>query len=132
MPGSWGYEIGPDSPLEVCDQLWVSRYILNRIAEDLAISVSFSTKPVKGKWSGNSLKVSFSSVEMRQDGGYDHILSAVNKLSESHSKFMEIFGEQNLKKFTKKSKTSTLNDFTFAVGLDDVCIKIPSLTYKRG
>ena len=34
-PSQWEYQIGPLSPLEFADQMWVSRYILYRCAEDM-------------------------------------------------------------------------------------------------
>ena len=46
MPGQWEYQIGPLGPLEVSDQLWVSRWLLHRIAEEFAVAVSIDPKPV--------------------------------------------------------------------------------------
>ncbi|NED89794.1 glutamine synthetase, partial [Streptomyces sp. SID11233] len=34
MPGQWEFQVGPLSPLEVSDQLWVARWLLYRTAED--------------------------------------------------------------------------------------------------
>ena len=35
MPGQWEFQIGPVDAAEVADQLWVARWLLYRIAEDL-------------------------------------------------------------------------------------------------
>ncbi len=35
MPGQWEFQVGPLSPLDVSDQLWMARYLLYRIAEDV-------------------------------------------------------------------------------------------------
>ena len=32
--------------------MWLSRYIMNRIAEDFGALVSYEAKPVKGDWNG--------------------------------------------------------------------------------
>ena len=40
MPGQWEFQVGPLSPLEVSDQLWIARWLLNRLGEDHEISVT--------------------------------------------------------------------------------------------
>ena len=32
--------------------MWLARYILNRVAEDFGVIVSYDPKPVKGDWNG--------------------------------------------------------------------------------
>lgn len=34
------------------DQVWIARYILNRVAEDFGTVVSYEPKPIKGDWNG--------------------------------------------------------------------------------
>ena len=34
------------------DHLWVSRYILTRVAEEFDVVVSFDPKPIPGDWNG--------------------------------------------------------------------------------
>ena len=34
------------------DHLWISRYILCRVAEDFDVVVSFDPKPIPGEWNG--------------------------------------------------------------------------------
>ena len=34
------------------DQLWVSRFLLHRVAEDFGYKVSFDPKPMPGDWNG--------------------------------------------------------------------------------
>ena len=47
MPGQWEYQIGPLGPLEVADQIWLSRWLLYRISEDYGVSATLHPKPVK-------------------------------------------------------------------------------------
>ena len=37
MPGQWEFQVGPLSPLDVSDQLWVARWLLYRVAEDFGV-----------------------------------------------------------------------------------------------
>jgi glutamine synthetase len=45
MPGQWEFQVGPLSPLEVADQLWVARWLLYRTAEDAGISATLTPSP---------------------------------------------------------------------------------------
>ena len=37
----WKFEIGPCEALIACDDLWIARFILHRVAEDLGVTVRF-------------------------------------------------------------------------------------------
>ena len=39
MPGQWEYQVGPCSGLEVGDHLWMSRYLLLKVAEVYELSL---------------------------------------------------------------------------------------------
>lgn len=46
MPGQWEYQVGPCVGIEIGDHLWMSRYIMHRLAERFGVIVSFHPKPV--------------------------------------------------------------------------------------
>ena len=44
MPGQWEYQIGPCEGISAGDHMWVSRYLIGRIAEDFNVTVSYEPK----------------------------------------------------------------------------------------
>ena len=61
MAGQWEFQVGPSLGIDSGDQLWLSRYILNRVAEDFDVVVSYEPKPIKGDWNGaGAVKLSLS------------------------------------------------------------------------
>lgn len=48
MPAQWEYQVGPSEGIDMGDELWMSRYILHRVAEDFGVVVSLDPKPIPG------------------------------------------------------------------------------------
>jgi glutamine synthetase len=39
LPGQWEYQVGPCEGIDAGDQMWVSRYILQRVCEAFGVTV---------------------------------------------------------------------------------------------
>jgi glutamine synthetase len=53
LPGQWEYQVGPCEGMAGPDQLWMSRYLLQRVCEAFGVIVSFDPKPIPGDWNGS-------------------------------------------------------------------------------
>jgi glutamine synthetase len=49
-PSQLEYQIGPCLGVTVGDELWVARYIMERITEEFGYQVSLHPKPIPGNW----------------------------------------------------------------------------------
>lgn len=59
MPGQWEYQVGPCEGVDIGDHLWVSRYLLGRVAEDYNVVVSVAPK-LFPEWNGSGAHTNFS------------------------------------------------------------------------
>jgi len=132
MLSQWEYQIGLCGPLDAADQLWMSRFLLQRIGERMNIAISYDPKPVEGDWNGSGAHINFSNKRMREDEdlGYINLLCA--SLQESHSEAIGAYGEGNDRRLTGKHETSSSDNFTWGESDRSASIRIPLSTVKEG
>ncbi|KAH9393908.1 hypothetical protein TYRP_021031 [Tyrophagus putrescentiae] len=84
---SWTFEIGPCDATTACDDLWMARYLLQRLAEIYSIVVSFDGGHFPG--TANRSAVEFSTGAMRDSSnGKAAAEAALAKLKEGHREFV--------------------------------------------
>lgn len=134
MKGQWEYQIFSKGAKEAGDQMWVARYLMERVGEEHNVRINLDPKPVSGDWNGSGMHANFSNTTLRTCGDknvYDKICEAFGS-QEAIKRHIDVYGDGNHLRLTGLHETQSIDKFSFGVSDRGASIRIPIGTVEDG
>ena len=126
MMGQWEFQIGILGPVAVGDHLWTARWLLERIAEEFDVDVSFDAKPIKGDWNGAGAHTNFSTNQMRANGGWSAIIAGCEALGTKVKEHIAVYGVGIEERLTGEHETAPYTKYSYGVSNRGASVRIPA------
>jgi len=117
----WEYQIGILNGVAVADELWISRYILQRVAERHNCTIVFD--PILPHLPPSGCHVNFSIPHrgINSDEIYENVIL---KLEKNNTEFIKLCGSGTEQRLSGIGETCNYNNFTYGAGNRRVSIRI--------
>lgn len=131
--GQWEFQIFAKGAKEAGDQIWVARYLLERIGEEYGVSINWHCKPLgQLDWNGSGMHANFSNTLLRTAASketYTKVLEAFRPVVAEH---IAVYGADNEQRLTGKHETASIHDYSYGVSDRGASIRIPLFTVQKG
>jgi glutamine synthetase len=132
--GQWEFQIFGKGSRKAADEMWVARYLLNRLTEKYSVEVNYHCKPlgIDLDWNGSGMHSNFSTEYMREVGGkeyFEALMAAFDKYKNEH---IAVYGPDNHLRLTGLHETQSIDKFNYGVANRGASIRVPHSFVNNG
>ena len=132
--GQWEFQIFAKGAQRAGDEIWLARYLLERIGEKYGYAINWEPKPL-GKdldWNGSGMHANFSNGAMRDKGDKDVFTKICENFGKNIDRHISVYGANNDQRLTGLHETQAIDKFSYGVSDRGASIRIPVSTVQDG
>ena len=131
--GQWEFQTFAKGAKKAGDEMWVARYLLERLAEEYGLGIEYHPKPLgPTDWNGSGMHANFSNTLLRTCGSketYETVCEAFRPVVKEH---IDVYGAYNDQRLTGEHETQSIHEFSYGVSDRGASIRIPIMTVEKG
>lgn len=133
--GQWEFQCFAQGAQKAGDEIWVARYLLERLGEKYGLAINWHPKPLGASdWNGSGMHANFSNSTLREAGDkkiYDEICERFAP-KERIAQAISVYGADNHMRLTGKHETQSINQFSYGISDRGASIRVPIATVENG
>lgn len=131
--GQWEFQIFAKGATLAGDQLWVARFLLERIGEKYGVGIEYHPKPLGANdWNGSGMHANFSNTTLRTCGSKETYEEICQKFGKTIKEHISVYGADNDKRLTGLHETQSIDKFSYGISDRGASIRIPIATVEAG
>ncbi len=131
--GQWEFQIFGKGSKRAADEMWVARYIMQRLCEKYAIDIEYHCKPLGDTdWNGSGMHANFSTEYMRTVGGKAYFEKLMKAFEEAREDHIAVYGPHNEMRLTGKHETASIHEFSYGIADRGASIRVPHSFANNG
>jgi len=123
--GQWEFQIFAKGSKKACDDMWMARYLIQRLCEKHGVDVELHCKPIRGDWNGSGMHTNFSTKILRETGGKEYFEKLMAALDKYRNEHIAAYGPDNHLRLTGLHETQSIDKFNYGVANRGASIRIP-------
>jgi glutamine synthetase len=131
--GQWEFQVFGKGSKRAADEIWMARYLLQRLTEKYEVDVEYHCKPLGDTdWNGSGMHCNFSTKYMREIGGKDYFAALMAAFADARADHIAVYGPDNHMRLTGKHETASIHQFSYGVADRGASIRIPHSFVNNG
>ena len=130
--GQWEWQIFAKGAKQAGDEIWVGRYLMERLSESYGVYIEYHPKPLGDTdWNGSGMHANFSNTYTRTANSKEKIEKVCEAFRPVVDEHIAVYGADNDQRLTGKHETAAITDFSYGVSDRGASIRIPVFTVSH-